>query len=91
MIPKKIAPVQGNEMSKDVTEKEAALISAAIAAYLAKPSLPRGEEPIEGAPTNQFSRELKSLTSRVVKLEEKIDKLDRTLRDLIGELRSKQV
>jgi uncharacterized protein Yka (UPF0111/DUF47 family) len=91
MIPKKIAPAQGNEMSKDITEKEAALISAAIIAYLAKPSLPRGVESSEGAPTNQLSGELRLLVSRVEKLEEKIDKLDRTLRDLIGELRSKRV
>jgi chaperonin cofactor prefoldin len=76
-------------MSKDITEKEAALISAAIAAYLAKP-IYRGIGTREEAP-NQLSGELKLLVSRVEKLEEKIDKLDKTLTDLTGELRSKRV
>lgn len=71
-------------MSKDVTEKEAALISAAIAAYLAKP------EGSRVASTSQQG-ELKLLISRVAKLEERIDKLDRTLKDIIELLKSKRV
>jgi hypothetical protein len=55
MISKKVA-AQGNEMSKDITEKDAALISAAIIAYLAKPSLPRGVESSEGAPNKSAFR-----------------------------------
>jgi len=68
----------------DVTEKEAALISAAIAAYLAKASLPRGEDSGKGVSTDQLSVELGLLLNRVIKLEEKIDKLDRTLNELLG-------
>jgi cell division protein FtsB len=76
-------------MSKDITEQEVALISAAIAAYLAKP-IYREVRKREEAP-NQHSGELKLLASRVEKLEEKIDKLDKTLTDLMEELRSKGV
>jgi len=69
-------------MSTDITEKEAALVSAAIAAYLAKPSLPRAEGPSEEIPTTQPMADLGLLLSRVAELEKKIDKLDGNMRDL---------
>ena len=69
-------------MSPDITEKEAALVSAAIAAYLAKPGLPRAEGPREEAPITQPTADLGLLLSRVAELEKKIDKLDGNMRDL---------
>ena len=68
-------------MSTDITEKEAALVSAAIAAYLAKPGLPRAG-PSEEAPTTRPMADLGLLLSRVAELEKKIDKLDGNMRDL---------
>ncbi|MFQ6080201.1 MAG: hypothetical protein ACE5OW_00835 [Candidatus Bathyarchaeia archaeon] len=68
-------------MSTDITEKEVALVSAAIAAYLAKPGLPRAG-PSEEAPITQPITDLGLLLSRVAELEKKIDKLDRNMRDL---------
>ncbi len=69
-------------MSTDITEKEAALVSAAIAAYLAKPSLPRAEGPREEAPVTKPMADLGLLLSRVAELEKKIGKLNGNMRDL---------
>lgn len=69
-------------MSTDITEKEAALVSAAIAAYLAKPGLPRAGGPSEEAPITQPMADLGSLLSRIAELEKKIDMLDGNMRDL---------
>jgi hypothetical protein len=68
-------------MSTDITEKEVALVSAAIAAYLAKPGLPRAG-PSEEAPITQPTADLRLLLSRVAELEKRIDKLDGNMRDL---------
>ena len=68
-------------MSTDINEKEAALVSAAVAAYLAKPGLPRLGGPCEGQIT-QPKGDLSSLLNRIAELEKKVDKLDGNIRDL---------
>lgn len=69
-------------MSTDINEKEAALVSAAVAAYLAKPGLPRLGGPCEEGPITQPKGDLRSLLNRIAELEKKVDKLDGNIRDL---------
>jgi len=83
--------IREDKMSTDVSEKEAALVSAAIAAYLAKPGLPR-VGPSEEVPTTQLTADLGLLLNRVAELEKKIDKLDGNIRDLRRRMwRSEQI
>lgn len=74
-------------MSTKISKKEAALISTAVAAYLAKAVAPRATGVSEETAVTQLQRDLKLLLKRVADLEEKMDKLNASISDLKGENR----
>jgi|GEM_PF-7069684 len=64
-------------MSMDISEREAALISAAIIAYLAKPKPRRGDEVNYDDILNilnQILEKLKFLSDKVMQLEERMNR-----------------
>lgn len=66
----------------EISKKEAALISTAIAAYLAKPVAPRAAGISEEAAITRLRRDLRLLLKRVADLEGKMDKLNMSMSDL---------
>lgn len=67
-------------MSKKISKKDTAVVSAAIAAYLAKPTTTKAAT--SGEPIAQLQRSLKILLERMEALEEKINRLEASINDV---------
>lgn len=67
-----------------ISKKEAAAVSAAIAAYLAKPRL--AEAP---SPAYKVQETLELLLEKVSNLEERIDELNLTVNEIKGKVEQK--
>mgnify|MGYP001085033257 CR=1 FL=1 len=67
-------------MSKKISKEDAAVVSAAIAAYLAKPATRKAAT--SGEAIVQLRRSLELLLERMESLEKKIDRLEASVNDL---------
>lgn len=67
-------------MSKDVSKKDAAVLSAAIAAHLAKPTTTKAAT--SGESIAQLQRSLRILSERMKALEKKLDRLETSVDDV---------
>ena len=66
----------GREIATDISKKDAAALSAAIAVYLAKPRT------AEKAPAGELSKTLEPLLKKVTELEKRIDELNSSVNRL---------
>jgi Tfp pilus assembly protein PilN len=64
----------------DISKKEAAAVSAAIVAYLAKPRL------VEASPTHEIQKTLELLLEKISHLEKRIDELSLTVNEIKGKV-----
>jgi len=66
----------GRKVATEISKRDAAALSAAIAVYLAKP------RPAKKAPATEVPRDLEPLLEKITELERKIDRLSLSVEEL---------